>query len=187
MSLVFFYNIKKKCFIFVLGLCGNFDDNKENDRMMSDGTLYTGTSKRPVQFSKSWRFVVLWLFWHHPQVNRLQNWNISRLKNDIIIPLIQLDFWTDIQKVLFGLFFSLYSVKKIYNPCSVYIKIIFIHINISTVTSIFIKAINAYIYNKKIKKTLLHTCIIMFTYFLYHLFIFSLAIDTKGCQKLCHE
>jgi hypothetical protein len=27
----------------------------------------------------------------------------------------------------------------------------------------------------------------MFTYFLYHLFIFSLAIDTNGCQKLCHE
>jgi hypothetical protein len=49
--LFFFYNIKKKCFIFVLGLCGNFDDNKENDRMMSDGTLYTGTSKRPVHFS----------------------------------------------------------------------------------------------------------------------------------------
>jgi len=55
----FFNNIKKKCFIFVLGLCGNFDDNEENDRLMSDGTLYTGKSKRTVQFSKSWRFVVL--------------------------------------------------------------------------------------------------------------------------------
>ena len=62
MSLVFFYDIKKICLIIVLGLCGNFDDNKDNDRMMSDGTLYTGKSKRTVQFSKSWRFVVFFFY-----------------------------------------------------------------------------------------------------------------------------
>ena len=46
-----------RCFnaTIYLGLCGNFDGDKDNDMMMSDGTLYTGKTKQPIEFSKSWR------------------------------------------------------------------------------------------------------------------------------------
>ena len=39
----------------VSGLCGTFDDKKDNDLMYPNGVVYTGKEKRPKDFSKSWR------------------------------------------------------------------------------------------------------------------------------------
>lgn len=45
-------------YLFALGLCGLWDGDKGNDKMMRDGTLFTGKmgkSKQPVEYSRSWR------------------------------------------------------------------------------------------------------------------------------------
>lgn len=40
---------------WLVGLCGTFDDDKTNDLMKRDGTLYGGREKQPSEFSKTWR------------------------------------------------------------------------------------------------------------------------------------
>ncbi|KAJ8316790.1 hypothetical protein KUTeg_004694 [Tegillarca granosa] len=37
------------------GLCGSFNDDKNDDLTLANGTLYTGPTSRPYDFSKSWR------------------------------------------------------------------------------------------------------------------------------------
>jgi hypothetical protein len=37
------------------GLCGNYDDDKDNDFTGPDGTVYDHSKKQPNDFSGSWR------------------------------------------------------------------------------------------------------------------------------------
>lgn len=41
--------------LFAIGLCGTFNDNKDDDLTMPNGTISTETTKEANQFSLSWR------------------------------------------------------------------------------------------------------------------------------------
>lgn len=43
------------CALFYIGLCGTFNDNKDDDLTMPNGTVSTETTKEANQFSLSWR------------------------------------------------------------------------------------------------------------------------------------